>query len=259
MIVYYLFVHKKSVWKRKVCIIFIRNKKFKKTQKNPFLVGFLGFFGWVFLGGFFNANPVKHLCWNLWEKNKFPDIYSWSRLKIVFIADFKSENSDMKLYWIYKKIKIADPDPGSKIYGSCRIRIPKTLLNTWCVSDGWRRRWARQWRSRSSSWPPPAQWWIRSASSWLSSPATSIRITRWSGYLARASSPQRPGSAIPPSVSHIVSGFPPCSASFYLRFLLVYLVMNSKWPRYSQGVSSSSCPPHLHFGSILLCVSCICA
>ncbi len=62
MIVYYLFVHKKSVWKRKVYNIFIKNKKFKKTQKKPFLVGFfwwffLGFFGWVFLGGFFNANP----------------------------------------------------------------------------------------------------------------------------------------------------------------------------------------------------------
>jgi hypothetical protein len=35
MIVYYLFVHKKSVGKRKICIIFIKNKKFKKTQKNP--------------------------------------------------------------------------------------------------------------------------------------------------------------------------------------------------------------------------------
>jgi hypothetical protein len=36
--------------------------KKKKTPKNPFLVvflgGFFGFFGWVFLGGFFNANPV---------------------------------------------------------------------------------------------------------------------------------------------------------------------------------------------------------
>jgi hypothetical protein len=41
----------------------MKNKKFKKTQKNPLLVGFfrwvfLGFFGWVFLGGFFNANPA---------------------------------------------------------------------------------------------------------------------------------------------------------------------------------------------------------
>jgi hypothetical protein len=45
MIVYVLFVHKKSVSKRKVCDIFIENKKLKKTQKITFLVGFLsGFF-----------------------------------------------------------------------------------------------------------------------------------------------------------------------------------------------------------------------
>ncbi len=55
MIVYVLFVHKISVSKRKVCIIFIKNIKFKKTPKNQtktilvvFLVGFFGFFGWVF-------------------------------------------------------------------------------------------------------------------------------------------------------------------------------------------------------------------
>jgi hypothetical protein len=57
MIVYYLFVHKKLVCKRKVCIIFIKNLKFKKPKKNPkktFLVVFLGGFFWVgFLGGFF--------------------------------------------------------------------------------------------------------------------------------------------------------------------------------------------------------------
>jgi hypothetical protein len=52
MIVCVLFVHKKSVSKRKVCIIFIKNKK------NLFLVGFLGVFFGVFLGGFFIANPV---------------------------------------------------------------------------------------------------------------------------------------------------------------------------------------------------------
>jgi hypothetical protein len=61
MIVYYLFVHKKSVWKRKVCTISIKNNKNlknqKKNQKNPFLVVFLGGFFLVFLGGFFNANP----------------------------------------------------------------------------------------------------------------------------------------------------------------------------------------------------------
>ncbi len=33
MIVYVLFVHKKSVTKRKVCIIFIKNEKLKKNQK----------------------------------------------------------------------------------------------------------------------------------------------------------------------------------------------------------------------------------
>jgi hypothetical protein len=53
MIVYVLFVHKKSVSKRKVCIIFIKNKiKIKNPKKNifsGFLGGFFGFFGWVFL------------------------------------------------------------------------------------------------------------------------------------------------------------------------------------------------------------------
>jgi hypothetical protein len=64
MIDYVLFVHEKSVAKRKVGIIFIKNKKkFKKTKKpkNPtknifsgfFWVDFFGFF-WV---GFFIANP----------------------------------------------------------------------------------------------------------------------------------------------------------------------------------------------------------
>jgi hypothetical protein len=44
MIVFVLFVHKKSVSKRKVCIIFIKNKKFKKAQKikiKTFFVGLL--------------------------------------------------------------------------------------------------------------------------------------------------------------------------------------------------------------------------
>jgi hypothetical protein len=49
-------------------IIFIKNKKFKKTQKkpkNPFLVVFLGGFFWVFLGGFFWVGffmPTLELC-----------------------------------------------------------------------------------------------------------------------------------------------------------------------------------------------------
>jgi hypothetical protein len=56
MIVYVLFVHKKSVSKRKVCIIFIKKKNLKnpKKTKKPIL---MGFFRWVFLGGFFIANP----------------------------------------------------------------------------------------------------------------------------------------------------------------------------------------------------------
>jgi hypothetical protein len=53
MIVYVLFVHKKSVSKRKVCIIFIKSEKFKTKNKKPILMGFLGvffvFFGWVFI------------------------------------------------------------------------------------------------------------------------------------------------------------------------------------------------------------------
>ncbi len=66
MIVYVLFVHKKSVSKRKVCIIFIKNKKFKKTKKNIFssffrwvIMFFLGGLFWVFLGGFFIGNPAS--------------------------------------------------------------------------------------------------------------------------------------------------------------------------------------------------------
>jgi hypothetical protein len=56
MIVYVLFIHKKSVSKKKVCIIFIK-KKFTKTPEKPFFVVFfkvvfwffwVGFFGWVF-------------------------------------------------------------------------------------------------------------------------------------------------------------------------------------------------------------------
>jgi hypothetical protein len=47
-LVYVLFVHKKSVSKRKVCIILIKNLKFKKPKKT-YLVGFLGgIFRWVF-------------------------------------------------------------------------------------------------------------------------------------------------------------------------------------------------------------------
>ncbi len=45
----YLFI-KKSVSKKEVCIIFIKNLKFKKPRKTTFL---MGFFRWVFSGGFF--------------------------------------------------------------------------------------------------------------------------------------------------------------------------------------------------------------
>ncbi len=53
----YLFI-KKSLSKRKVCIAFIKNKKFKKPPKKPFLVGFSRWFYFGFLGGFFIANPA---------------------------------------------------------------------------------------------------------------------------------------------------------------------------------------------------------
>ncbi len=49
MIVYVLFVHKKSVSKRKVCIIFIKKIKIKKNTNKPL---FSGFFRWFFLVGF---------------------------------------------------------------------------------------------------------------------------------------------------------------------------------------------------------------
>ncbi len=52
MIVYVLFVHKKSVSKRKVCIIFIKNLKLKKNSKKTKKPIFSGFFRWVFLVGF---------------------------------------------------------------------------------------------------------------------------------------------------------------------------------------------------------------
>jgi hypothetical protein len=59
MIVYVLFVNKKSAKKRKVCLFKKKNKN-EKNQKKTFLVdflcgffgGFLGFFGWVFWVGF---------------------------------------------------------------------------------------------------------------------------------------------------------------------------------------------------------------
>ncbi len=60
MIVYDLFVHKKSVSNGKVCIIFIKNWKLKKNTKKHKKTIFSGFFRWVFccfFGGIFIANP----------------------------------------------------------------------------------------------------------------------------------------------------------------------------------------------------------
>jgi hypothetical protein len=59
MIVYVLFVHKKSVTKRKVCTIFIKIKNLKKPQnpKKPKKNIFFWFCWLGFLGGFFIANP----------------------------------------------------------------------------------------------------------------------------------------------------------------------------------------------------------
>jgi hypothetical protein len=65
MIAFVFYVHKKSVSKRKVGIIFIKNKKFKKTKKNTFLVGFFRCFFGFFLGGFFIANPA-------WRRRRRP-------------------------------------------------------------------------------------------------------------------------------------------------------------------------------------------
>jgi hypothetical protein len=64
MIIYVLFVHKKSFLKKKVCIFFIKNK-FKKTKKpifsGFFWVGFLGGFFWVvFIGNPAWAPQVAH-------------------------------------------------------------------------------------------------------------------------------------------------------------------------------------------------------
>jgi hypothetical protein len=54
----YLFI--KNLFEREKFVLFSKKIKNLKNPKNPqktFLVGFLGGFFWVFLGGFFNANP----------------------------------------------------------------------------------------------------------------------------------------------------------------------------------------------------------
>jgi hypothetical protein len=70
MIVYVLFVHKKSVSQRKVCIIFIKRLKTKKkTQKNIFSAFFRWFF-WFFVGWVFYCQPCfLPMC--TWSKVKF--------------------------------------------------------------------------------------------------------------------------------------------------------------------------------------------
>jgi hypothetical protein len=59
----------KNLFEREKFVLFsYKIKKFKKPKKPPkkkILVGFLGvfflgFLGWVFLGGFFNANPAEN-------------------------------------------------------------------------------------------------------------------------------------------------------------------------------------------------------
>jgi hypothetical protein len=80
MTVYVSFVHhKKSVSKREVCIIFIKNKKFKKTRKKQkknilvvFYVVFFKFFGWAFLSGFFIGNPALPQMLHRWVRCSSP-------------------------------------------------------------------------------------------------------------------------------------------------------------------------------------------
>jgi hypothetical protein len=63
----YLFI--KNLFHREKFVYFHKKikKTIKKPQKKTFLVRFLGgffgfFFGWVFLGGFFIANPAFYPC-----------------------------------------------------------------------------------------------------------------------------------------------------------------------------------------------------
>jgi hypothetical protein len=74
MIDYVLFVHKKSVSKKKVCIIFIKNLKFRKNAKKHFWWVFYvvfwvflgGFFGWVFWVGFYSQPCLKLMSLHLY-------------------------------------------------------------------------------------------------------------------------------------------------------------------------------------------------
>jgi hypothetical protein len=95
MIVYVIFVHKKSVSKRKVCIIFIKNLKFKKPKKNNnkktfywifgfFVVFWGGFFGWVF---YFQP-------WLKAEREKYEDEVDYCN---QIIENLKAKNSESLL------------------------------------------------------------------------------------------------------------------------------------------------------------------
>ncbi len=119
IIVYVLFVHKKSVSKRKVCFIFIKLKEQKKPQKKIFS-GFLGVFCFVFLGGLFYCQPC------LQEVTA-------SQADLVDLLEaaeyFQAQGcgSGSALIWVAGSV--VDPDPesdpdlvGSKTFRRIRIR-----------------------------------------------------------------------------------------------------------------------------------------
>jgi hypothetical protein len=123
MIVYVLFVHKKSVSKRKVCIIFkIKNKKNKKT----ILVGFLGVFFcffWVgFFGRVFYCQPcnkahtseislVGRLVFNTWRMMRGElALYSYTlesvAFKVVFFCGGGEGCAFIYVFWVNLKKKL---------------------------------------------------------------------------------------------------------------------------------------------------------
>jgi hypothetical protein len=102
MIVYVLFVHKKSVLKRKVCIIFIKNLKFKKTQKKHFY--------WVFLGGFFVFFGWVFYCQPCMKEDVLSDlppkitqdyVCDLSPLQIQLYEDFARSRVSKKMFWAF--------------------------------------------------------------------------------------------------------------------------------------------------------------
>ncbi len=90
MIVYVLFIHKKSVSKRKVNIIFIKKLKIKKkTTKKTFLVGF---FRWVFLG--FLGGFFRWFFWVFWVS-----FFGWAFYcqPCLYVGDLAVDVSDKVL------------------------------------------------------------------------------------------------------------------------------------------------------------------